>query len=71
MASLLTAPAGAAVAGFVAEAYGLPAVVYGAAGVLALTALGAWLGRCAPPADRTAPGPPGGCSEGPPLSRKR
>jgi MFS family permease len=42
MAGLLTAPVGAAVAGFAAEAYGLPTVVYGAAGILAITTLGAW-----------------------------
>ncbi|GAB3148394.1 MFS transporter [Micromonospora sonneratiae] len=42
MAGMLTAPIGAALGGFVAEAYGLPVVVYAAAVILALATTVAW-----------------------------
>lgn len=39
---LLTAPVGAALGGFAAQAYGLPVVVYAATALLALATLGSW-----------------------------
>lgn len=42
MAGLLTAPVGAVLAGFVADYFGLPVVVYGAAALLALVTVASW-----------------------------
>jgi predicted MFS family arabinose efflux permease len=42
MAGLLTAPLGALLAGFAADAYGLPAVGYAAAAIFALVTVGSW-----------------------------